>query len=96
MEKDSINEVRSGKNPEPFEFKRSVSENIESTIKAYSAASGYNFTPVKESFVSEKDDDDLFFEDDRKDTGKDSTTIFSTEIKELHIGSSDRSLILIG
>ncbi len=70
MEKASINEVRSGKNPEPFEFKRSVSENIESTIKAYSAASGYNFTPVKESFVSEKDDDDLFFEDDRKDTGK--------------------------
>jgi DNA mismatch repair protein MutL len=38
--KAAVQEVRSGKNPEPFEFKRSVSESIQSTLRAYSEASG--------------------------------------------------------
>ncbi len=55
--KTSESEVRSGKNPEPFEFKRSISENIESTIKAFSKASGYSFSGTSltgASSVSEK------------------------------------------
>jgi len=65
-EKAAIQEVRSGKNPEPFEFKRSVTESIQSTIKAYSTASGsakdYDFSSYAESEAGE----DFFFEDDRK------------------------------
>ena len=55
--KASESEVRSGKNPEPFEFKRSISENIESTLKAFSKASGYSFSGTSltgASSVSEK------------------------------------------
>ena len=55
--KTSESEVRSGKNPEPFEFKRSISENIESTLKAFSKASGYSFFGTSltgASSVSEK------------------------------------------
>ena len=55
--KTSESEVRSGKNPEPFEFKRSISENIESTLKAFSKASGYSFSGTSltgASSVSEK------------------------------------------
>ena len=65
-EKAAIQEVRSGKNPEPFEFKRSVTESIQSTIKAYSTASGlakdYDLSSYAESGAGE----DFFFEDDRK------------------------------
>ena len=65
-EKAAIQEVRSGKNPEPFEFKRSVTESIQSTIKAYSTASGlakdYDLSSYAESEAGEY----FFFEDDRK------------------------------
>ena len=66
----AVQEVRSGKNPEPFEFRRSVSESIQSTLKAYSEVSGlptksgdYFFDDQSESDVAE----DSFFEDARKD-----------------------------
>jgi len=65
-EKAAIQEVRSGKNPEPFEFKRSVTESIQSTIKAYSTASGYDKDYDLSSYAESEAGEDFFFEDDRK------------------------------
>ena len=65
-EKAAIQEVRSGKNPEPFEFKRSVTESIQSTIKAYSTASGYAKDYDLSSYAESEAGEDFFFEDDRK------------------------------
>ena len=65
-EKAAIQEVRSGKNPEPFEFKRSVTESIQSTIKAYSTASGLAKDYDLSSYAESEAGEDFFFEDDRK------------------------------
>ena len=65
-EKAAIQEVRSGKNPEPFEFKRSVTESIQSTIKAYSTASGLTKDYDLSSYAESEAGEDFFFEDDRK------------------------------
>ena len=65
-EKTAIQEVRSGKNPEPFEFKRSVTESIQSTIKAYSTASGLAKDYDLSSYAESEAGEDFFFEDDRK------------------------------
>lgn len=84
-EKASIQEVRSGKNPEPFEFKRSVSESIQSTIRAYSAASGigssYDLSPASESEAGE----DSFFEDERE-------TVRNEDVNTQQFTSSGMSL----
>lgn len=65
-EKAAIQEVRSGKNPEPFEVKRSVTESIQSTIKAYSTASGLAKDYDLSSYAESEAGEDFFFEDDRK------------------------------
>lgn len=65
-EKAAIQEVRSGKNPEPFEFKRSVTESIQSTIKAYSTASGLAKDYDLSSYAESEAGEDFFFEDNRK------------------------------
>ena len=72
--KAAVQEVRSGKNPEPFEFRRSVSESIQSTLKAYSEASGLPTASVKKTedyFFDDQSESDVaedsFFEDARKD-----------------------------
>ncbi len=59
-DREAIEEVRSGKNPEPF-------ENVKNTVKAFNEATGsisYSFGSSEESVVSE--DEDSFFEDERK------------------------------
>ncbi len=72
LSKESAAEVASGKNPEPFEIKRTGFSGVESAVKAYSesvssplkASVSYNFAPSDDAgIVSE----DSFFEDDRKD-----------------------------
>ncbi len=70
--KESAAEVASGKNPEPFELKRTGVSGIENTVKAYSQTVskpsvtyfGYNF----EDEVSKASEfsEDSFFEDERK------------------------------
>ena len=66
--KAAVQEVRSGKNPEPFEFKRSVSESIQSTLKAYSEVSGLP-TAVSTSLANDagssdaRKSEDYFFDE---------------------------------
>ncbi len=76
LSKESVAEVVSGKNPEPFEIKRTGLSGIESTVKAYSesvsapfkTSVSYNFAPSEDAgSVSE----DSFFEDERKDVKTD-------------------------
>ena len=86
ISKQSAAEVARGKNPEPFEFKRTGLSGVESTVKAYSESvaspfkSGisYNFAPSEDALgVSE----DLFFEDERKNvkTGDSSFPIYEPQ-----------------
>ncbi|MCR4792496.1 MAG: DNA mismatch repair endonuclease MutL [Lachnospiraceae bacterium] len=55
MAKASAAEVHSGKNPEPFEMKRSAAENIQGTLRAFNRASGYDMgvTSVNAGQVAE-------------------------------------------
>ncbi len=66
--KASAMEVTEGKNPEPFEVKRSGLSPVESTVRAYSKAvnpyGGYSFEPASGS--SSEVNEDFFFEDERK------------------------------
>ena len=69
--KESAAEVASGKNPEPFEFKRTGLSGVESTVKAFSQTvpkpSITSFNYVFESEVSKAQNaaEDSFFEDER-------------------------------
>ena len=76
LSKESAKEVTDGKNPEPFELKRTGLSCVESTVKAYSesvsvpfkSSVSYNFAPSDDSAcVSE----DSFFEDERKEVKTD-------------------------
>ncbi|MBO4909710.1 MAG: DNA mismatch repair endonuclease MutL [Lachnospiraceae bacterium] len=70
--KESAKEIASGKNPEPFEAKRTGLSGVESTVKAFSesvsapfkSSVSYNFAPSEDAASVY---DDSFFEDERKD-----------------------------
>ena len=85
--KESAKEIASGKNPEPFEAKRTGLSGVESTVKAFSesvsapfkSSVSYNFAPSEDAAsVSE----DSFFEDERKDVKTE--TVKTVESDSLH------------
>ena len=71
-QKESAAEVASGKNPEPFELKRTGISGVESTVKAFSQTvsmppvSSFNYDFEAEISKAESVAEDSFFEDERK------------------------------
>ena len=99
--KESAKEIASGKNPEPFEAKRTGLSGVESTVKAFSesvsapfkSSVSYNFAPsVDAASVSE----DSFFEDERKDVKTETVkTVESASLQESDAeGKTDADVFL--
>ncbi len=96
--KESAAEVASGKNPEPFELKRTGLSGVESAVKAFSqtvskpSVTTFNYDFESEVSKAENVSEDSFFEDDRKDVKP--VPVPETETEAAAVEKSDAEVFL--
>ena len=96
--KESAAEVASGKNPEPFELKRTGLSGVESAVKAFSqtvfkpSVTTFNYDFESEVSKAENVSEDSFFEDDRKDVKP--VPVPETENEAAAVEKSDAEVFL--
>ena len=96
--KESAAEVASGKNPEPFELKRTGLSGVESAVKAFSqtvskpSVTTFNYDFESEVSKAENVSEDSFFEDDCKDVKP--VPVPETETEAAAVEKSDAEVFL--
>jgi DNA mismatch repair protein MutL len=96
--KESAAEVASGKNPEPFELKRTGLSGVESAVKAFSqtvskpSVTTFNYDFESEVSKAENVSENSFFEDDRKDVKP--VPVPETETEAAAVEKSDAEVFL--